>query len=436
MSDGSVSASPDFPFRKESIPSRFGGSPQSRPISPGLITSATSAKHFMDYRSPIWDGSTPSSATDSEQQQRRFISPPALGQERSRRSGSGPSLLSNVDESAAGTFAGGTSNTGSSTRSTRSTTTHHHHHHPTHSGMTANPFRNAAHSQSSSEYSGSGLSGRLKRGSYDQSRSGYADVDAGAGGLNEIGISGSSITDFPMEETGASALRQLHLEDRPPPSSLDSLPSSSSYYFPSTSNSLSSAADSRLGMKRKASSPPPEAPQDDKTPSLLVGNPSSEHYQRNTTSSTAHLSANRSSPQNLFAPAHSSVSSVSSSGLRNGSYASSNGLSVGSSITSISSHDRLSPGGISPSSEQQHSGRDSPYVSSLPLNSSPQDSLSRSQQRPPPESKSTAVIARKMSGQPSAQPKHSGAPKIQAHVHICECCPKKPKKFDTLLELK
>lgn len=438
MSDGSVSVSPDFPFRKEPFPSRFGGSPQSRPISPGLITSATSAKQHMDYRSPTWDGSTPSSATDSELQQRRYDSLPVLRHEQRRRSGSGPTMLANVDESAAGSFAGGTSNTSSSTRSTIQTSHRPHaNHHPTHSGMTANAFRNAANSHSTSTFasnhtgsnSSSEYPSRHKRGSYDQSQSGYADGDPG--GLGESGLSVSSVTDFPMEET---ALRQLHLED-PPLSSLDSLPSSS-YYFSSTSNSHSSASDSRLGMKRRASSPPPEAPHDDKPPSLLVGNPSSEHYQRNTTSSTAHLSANRSSPQNRFAPAHGSVSSASSSGLCNGSYASSNGLSVGSSITSISSHDRLSPGGISPSSEQQHSGRDSPYVSSLPLNSSPQDSLSRPQQRPPPESKSTAVIARKMSGQPSAQPKHSGAPKIQANVHICECCPRKPKKFDTLQELK
>lgn len=438
MSDGSVSVSPDFPFRKEPFPSRFGGSPQSRPISPGLITSATSAKQHMDYRSPTWDGSTPSSATDSEHQQRRYGSQPVLRHERQRRSGSGPTMLANVDESAAGSFAGGTSNTSSSTRSTIQTSHRPHaNHHPTHSGMTANAFRNAANSDSTStsasNHTGSNSSSeypsRHKRGSYDQSQSGYADGDPG--GLGESGLSVSSVTDFPMEET---ALRQLHLED-PPLSSLGSLPSSS-YYFSSASNSHSSASDSRLGMKRRASSPPPEAPHDDKPPSLLVGNPSSEHYQRNTTSSTAHLSANRSSPQNRFAPAHGSVSSASSSGLCNGSYASSNGLSVGSSITSISSHDRLSPGGISPSSEQQHSGRDSPYVSSLPLNSSPQDSLSRPQQRPPPESKSTAVIARKMSGQPSAQPKHSGAPKIQANVHICECCPRKPKKFDTLQELK
>ena len=455
MSHGSVSASPEFAFRKEPFPRRFGGSPQSRPISPGLIMSATSAKYYTDYRSPTWDGnmpSLPSSAADSEHQQRRFGSQPVLRHERSRRSGSGPTMLANMemdmDESAGESLAGGTSSTRSTGQQQHQQHQHQHehehghghaNHHATHSGMTANAFRNAAnansHSASASNQMVSDSSRtRHKRGSCDQSRSGYTDVEADS--LSDIGISGSCVTDFPMEETGASALRQLHLEDPPPLSSLDSLPSSSSYYFSSTSNSHSSAVDSRLGMKRRASSPPPEAPHDDKTPLLLVGTPSSELYQRNTTSSTAHLSANRSSPQNPFAQAHGSVSSASSSGPRNGSYASSNGLSVGSSITSISSHDRLSPGGISPSSEQQHSGRDSPYVSSLPLNSSPQDSLSRSQQRPPPESKSTAVIARKMSSQPSAQPKHSGAPKIQAHVHICECCPKKPKKFDTVQELK
>lgn len=365
----------------------------------------------MDFRSPTWDGSTPSSATDPEpqQQQRRFGSSQqsSLREQRSRRSGSGSGTLGRVDESAAGTAEGGPFGKNTANSTSKAVTVKH-------------TFNTHNTRNTSSEYAI-----RPKRGSYDQS--GYPDADSG-------GLSAS-------EETGASALRQLHLEDRTP--LLDhSLPSS--YYYSSSSASLSrsaaaaAASDSRSGMKRRASSPPPEAPHDDKAPSLLVGNTGTELYQRNTTSSTAHLSANRSSPQNRFAPTHGSVSSASSSGLRNGSYASSNGLSVGSSITSISSHDRLSPGGISPSSEQHQSGRDSPYVTTLPLNSSPQGSLPRSQQRPPStsESKSTAAIARKMSGQPSAPPKHSGAPKIQAHVHICECCPKKPKKFDTLQELK
>lgn len=382
----------------------------------------------MDYRSPTWDVSTPSSATDPEQQQqqqqRRFGSSqqPSLRHQRSRRSGSGP--VGHADESAVGGSAVGRGPFGNHSNNTtcmhpgRSGIHTFNTPHTPHTPHTPNTPNTHNTHNTSSEYAS-----RPKRGSYDQSA--YADTDLG-------GLSAS-------EETGATALRQLHLEDRTP--LLSSLDHSSYHYFSSSSasnshSSVVSASDSRLGMKRPASSPPPEAPHDDKPPSLLVGNNGSELYHRNTTSSTAHLSANRSSPQNRFAPAHGSVSSASSSGLRNGSYASSNGLSVGSSITSIASHDRLSPGGISPSSEQHQSGRDSPYVTTLPLNSSSQDSLPRSQQRPPPESKSTAAIARKMSGQPSAPPKHSGAPKIQAHVHICECCPKKPKKFDTLQELK
>lgn len=377
VSEASTKPSPDFPFRKDSLPSRFGDSPQSRPISPGLISAAASAKSYMDYRSPTMESSTPSSATDSESQQRRF-STHALRHQRSRRSGSGPSI-SMMDESATGSF----------------------------------PNKpNTANINTSSEYIS-----RYRRGSCDQPM--LSEPDS------------ASISGFSVEETGntAAALRHLRLEDRTPLSSLDSsVPSS--YYFSSTN---SSASDSRLGMKRRASSPPPEAAHDDKAPSHLAGN-SSELYQRNTTSSTAHLSANRSSPQNRFAPTHGSVSSTSSTGFRNGSYASSNGLSVGSSITSISSHDRLSPGGISPSSDQQHNGRDSPYVTSLSMNQSPQHSLSRPQQHSS-ETKSSAAIARKMStGNPA--PRKQNAPNIQPHAHICECCPKKPKKFDTLQELR
>ena len=400
--DESICASPDLPYRKDSFPSRFGSSPQSRPqsrpISPGSITSATSGKQFMDWRSPAWDcGSTPSSAIEWEQQQRRpGTSSHPLRHQRSHRSGSGGPMLISLDESASGSFPCGSHPANLS--------------YPYITSNTANDCSN-----------------RYKRGSFDQSIITESDPT----------VSGN-ISEYPVEETGASALRRLHLDDHTPHSSLDSF--SSSYFLPSLFNSHSSSTESRMGVKkRKAGSPPPGGPHDDK-PSLLVGGDCSDYHNRSTTSSTAQLSANQSSPQNPFAPSHGSISSASSSSLRNGSYASSNGLSLGSSITSISSHDHLSSGGlspgcISPSSEQQQqqSGRDSPYVSTLSLNSGAQDCLLRAQQRPQPEPLSTAAIARKMSG-PTALQKHSTAPKIQNH--ICECCPKKPKKFDTLQELK
>ena len=335
MSDGSLSASSDSPFKAGSPFSKYGDSPQSAVVSPGLLSSATSAKSYMEFRSPTYDGSGQSSAIEPE----RFSQiRPA-----SQRSGSG-SVATNLDDGA------------------------------------------------------SNFGGLSSRGSYDQGMtlSTFSEPD----------------TDFPIDETGA--LRHLHLEDRASnrtPPSLESHP-----YSPSSR---------RLGMKRRASSPPPEPSRDDKAPLHSVGS-SSELYQRHTSS---HLSANL----NRFSQHHGSVSSTASSGLRNSSYASSGGLSHGgSSITSFSSHERLSPRGISPLPDQ-HTGRDSPYVTSISLNPSPRESLSRPHQRTSSESKPSG--SRKMSSDSTGQGKLHNAPKLQANVHICECCPKKPKKFDSLEEL-
>ena len=244
--------------------------------------------------------------------------------------------------------------------------------------------------------SASGMMGRSKRGgSYDQSFfNSEADLDS----------------DFPIEET--SGMRQLHLDDRTPPS-ID-------VYSP----------DSRLGMKRRASSPLREAAHDDKSQVQIVGGSSGDLYQRRT---SGHLSTSRASSINRFHPTHGSVSSTSSSRHPNDSYASSTSLSVGSSsITSISSsHDRLSPGGISPLSEY-HDSRDLPYVASTSLEQqSPRSSASRSQAG----IKSSASLARKMSTDNTSRGKQHNTPNLQSNMHICDCCPKKPKKFSTAEEL-
>ena len=245
-----------------------------------------------------------------------------------------------------------------------------------------------AHVRQSSGRSGSDGSVRMsmsfddaasppKRESYDQSV--FADPDS----------------DFPMEETGG--MRQLHLDDRTPPSMDVHSPSS------------------RSGTKRKALSPPPrEAQHDDKA---TVGG-SSELNPRRT---SGHLSANRLQPE------HASFSSTSSSGLRNGSFASSAGFSApGSSYTSFSSHERLSPAGISPSADLHDT---------LTLDPSLQASSPQSHQLTAPENKSAAAIARKMPSDTAGRGKQYNMPKMQANYHMCECCPKKPKKFDTLEEL-
>lgn len=376
LSDGSGRGPSELIFRKQSFSSRMGGSPQSRPISPGMMSSASSPQQYQDY------GSTPSSATESETQSRRFPPHQGLRHQRSRRSGSGAGISSYGDDSAEP--AG-------------------------HAKAKAGASMNNTASERTRWY---------RQGSLDQPMM-FPEPES------------ASVCDLPMGETvnTASALRQLHLEDRSPLSRVDSVPSPC--YYPSSKMSV---LDSRLGMKRRASSPPPEPAHEDKAPSLLVGE-GTEMYQRNTTSSL-HLSANP-SPQNRFASTVGSMSSVSSTGLRNGSYTSSNGLSVGSSLTSISSHDRHSPGGLSPSSDQQqHNGRDSTYVAAISMNSSPQNPLARPLQQNIPDIKPEATAARKFLGDNTAPRKHPNAPNIHAHAHICECCPKKPKKFLTLDELK
>lgn len=305
--------------------SRWANSPQSAGASPGHIPSATSAKSYMEFRSPSYDSSAPSSAIDSERYSHMRGG--------SRRSGSG-SLL-NFDDT-------------------------------------------------------SSLASRSNRGSCDQSLSAEPD------------------TDFPMEETGG--MRQLNIDDRTPPGSESHSPGS------------------KLGVKRRASR---EALRDDKA-SVNTSAISNDLYHRR---ASGHLSATRASPVNRFQQHHGSVSSTSSASIRNGSYASSAGLSAGgSSMTSMSSYDRLSPGGLSPSSELDL-GHESPYITSVTLDPSPRVSLSRAHQRALSESKQSGASAtRKMPGDATNLAKHS-ASKLQG-VFICECCPKKPKKFDSQEELR
>jgi hypothetical protein len=105
-----------------------------------------------------------------------------------------------------------------------------------------------------------------------------------------------------------------------------------------------------------------------------------------------------------------------------------------SSITSVSSsYGRLSPGGISPGGSDITDVRitDTPYVTSLSLNPSPRSTANHQRQlsdtRP-------LMTSRKLSDSMS-HGKPNNASKIQG-VFMCDCCPKKPKKFDSQEELK
>lgn len=411
----SNSAYSDPPIKKEPS-SGYGDSPRSRPVSPGFISSASSANSFMDWRSP------PSSAHDTEQyphyRQRFPSSTNVQRQQKSRRSTNG-SLLSSYDESAA---AAGNSNSQNNTNNT------------------ANTFSEGP--------------SPLKRESYDQAK------------FFEHEPADSTFT-FPMEDS----VRKLRLEDRPPPhhhhhhnhnnninnnnnsnnnnnnsNNPDSSSSSSSsipYFYKQSSNPSLHTSRSRPGMKRKPSrSPPPDpASHEANAPFASLGGNNTDLYQRNT--STPQHPTHRLSPGGRQFQNQGSFSSQSSAGPRNNSYASSAGLSVASSVTTL---DQTSPG-ISPSSEQQqqqqqqhlyqqHNGQDSPYVTSLPINQASRNTRSQQQYpQAPLENHPTPPVEHKAQTLQN-QRKSNTAPNMQPPSFICGCCPKKPKKFDTLEELR
>lgn len=206
--------------------------------------------------------------------------------------------------------------------------------------------------------------------------------------------------DFHMEETG---FRRLHIDD-----------------YSNRPEGYSPGA--TVGQKRRASSPPGED-----GPSLHTVGSASDLYRRRE-------SASRASPTPRFHSTSGSVSSTASAP-RNNSYASS--LSVtASSITSMSSYGRLSPGGISPGgfSTTGSDMSDSPYVTSLSLNPSPRGSVSRTNHSRALSETRPLMTSRKLS-EGLGTSKHSSPPKMQG-VFMCECCPKKPKKFDSQDELK
>ena len=253
----------------------------------------------------------------------------------------------------------------------------------------------------------------------------------------------SADSTFQMEET----VRHLHLEDRPPYlHERDHNP----YYQPPSLPSLHPSR-SRPGMKRKQpggdGSPPSEVSHGNAQllAAAAVGI-KAEPYPRNTPSSQ--LPSQRRSPVHQFGQSQGSFSSQSSGGPRTGSYASSGGLSVGGSSNTSVDQNHPSPGGISPLSEQQQqqqqqqhhfqhqNDQDSPYVTSLPMN--PRNPNSRPQQHYPPlplDNDATPPNPPHKTNHNPAQ-RRGNAPNMQTQSFICQCCPKKPKKFDTEQELR
>lgn len=230
--------------------------------------------------------------------------------------------------------------------------------------------------------------------------------------------------DFPMEET--SGLQRLRIND----------------------NSLrleGHSPTSAAGQKRRASSPPGE---DGQLSLHTVGSASDLLRRRD--------SASRASPTPRLHSSHGSVSSI-GSGPRNSSYVSNLSLAA-SSITSFSSYGRLSPGGLSPggmspsglspgglspgglspggvSPRSNDGGNESPYTTSSSLTASPHGSVSSPNHQHAILEVRPLINTRKSSERNLGHVKRITTDKLHG-VFMCECCPKKPKKFETEEELK
>lgn len=247
--------------------------------------------------------------------------------------------------------------------------------------------------------SGSGLSGddapssasRSERGSYD-------------GGIFK------DDEDMGMEDT--SGFRRLNIDDGP---------------FRHGGLSPGLPGGQTAGQKRRrAFSPPP----DGGAPPLHTVGSQSDLFQRR-------VSNSRVSPGPMRFHSHNpSISSTSS--VRHGSYAST--LSVAaSSMTSMNSFGRLSPGGLSPGAiSPGPDSVDSPFAMSLSCNPSPRSSLSTPTPRGGTHqralSESRPLMGERTFSDTSNHVKHHSVSRIPSSF-MCECCPKKPKKFDTRDEL-
>lgn len=190
----------------------------------------------------------------------------------------------------------------------------------------------------------------------------------------------------------------------------------------------------RSGTKRRASSPPREIIADHRG-SLHVTTNNGDLSQRRT---SGYPFGNNLSVSSTYTPSHGSHSAASSISYRTSGSYSSAGLSVGaSSMTSVSPYDRPSPGGLSPGLSP-NSDLDSLHEKSIMNPSSPGALPGPAMMRPatsdtlqPP----SAAPSRKVSLPNTLTVPKLGGPKVGG-LYICDCCPKKPKKFDNPDELR
>ena len=190
----------------------------------------------------------------------------------------------------------------------------------------------------------------------------------------------------------------------------------------------------KAGSKRRASSPPRD--RDDRSSiSSASGHSASGHsasghgeiYHRRSMQQLP----NRGSPLSRYHPNHSSLSSASSFGPRHGSLGSSLSIaSVPSSATSYGSG-RISPSAVSPAIDPDLRTTTA-YSSSKLANPSP---ISAHHQRTFSESTQNSGCAPKPAAEGNSHSRSTSLSHMQG-IYICECCPKKPKKFETEHDLR
>lgn len=208
--------------------------------------------------------------------------------------------------------------------------------------------------------------------------------------------------EFPVEEM--DRLHQMHIDEG----------------RHSRINSLS--YDNQLpSLKRRASSPPVDDPLIRRVSSQSDLLRRRENVSRS--SPAPRLSVN---PPQL----HGSISSV-SSGDRSGSFGC---LSTATSMTSSLSFGRRSPVGLSPAGLSPTEVVSSPFATPNSITRSPRTTITPRvgpHQRGP--SNTTNVVSPRKLTEPATRT-GSGLGKIQG-FYMCDCCPKKPKKFESSEEL-
>ncbi|KAL4755236.1 hypothetical protein BDW72DRAFT_200252 [Aspergillus terricola var. indicus] len=184
----------------------------------------------------------------------------------------------------------------------------------------------------------------------------------------------------------------------------------------------------RSGTKRRASSPPREPIGNDKH-ALHTTTSNGDLSQRRT---TGHPFTNNLSVNSGYTHSYGSLSAASSVSMRTTASYSSAAPSIGSSITTASTYDR-SPTGLSPKSDLDafhekptiNPGSTAGLSAQLVAQTTQDNGLDSSSSNP----------SRKMSFQTNLNVSNPSTAKIGG-LYICDCCPKKPKKFDSPEELR